>query len=77
MSLSSCRHPLASRAPLLIRNRIRRNNSVVRTAMVSVPLCREVCRSVFLAGDPAMGHREDISEGAAHDVGLPNFRKWW
>ena len=43
--------------------------------MVSVPMCREVCRSVFLARDPAMGHREDISEGAAHSVGLPKLQK--
>ena len=30
---------------------------------------------MFLARDPAMGHREDISEGAAHRAGLPQFQK--
>ena len=30
---------------------------------------------MFLVRDPAMRHREDISEGAAHDVGLPQLQK--
>ena len=30
---------------------------------------------MFLASDPTMRNREDISEGAAHDVGLPQLQK--
>ena len=42
---------------------------------MSTPLCRLVCRLLFLARDPTIGQGEDLNEGPHPSVGLPQLQK--